>query len=217
MSHTASAAPTTLGAHSATSTTAAADGVTPTILPVALSGELGRGLYFGVVDGYAVFLQPDRISNASWEDCAAFATAAGGSLPTHHEVVALGAMSASLGLAGPYWMADRANGDRALALSFLTGFGGYSHTSNEFNGLVVRREPVVPAADGVEVVADVNAVADRMLDADLWPEDDELLAGIRAMLMLNWGLDSAQADARMSRFNFKVALASLGAMEGGAA
>lgn len=210
---------TTISAPSSTGTTGAAVGA-PSFIPSAftpdtISTAIGAELYAGIVDGHHVFLQADRISNASWEDCAAFATAAGGSLPTADEMAALRAVGVAF--SGPHWTAERANGDRALALSFLTGFGGYSHTSNEFNGLVVRREPVVPAADGVEVVADVNAVADRMLDADLWPEDSELLAGIRAMLMLNWGLDSAQADARMSRFNFRVALASLGAMEGGVA
>lgn len=194
-----------------------ADGATPAILPLAMYGELGRGLYVGVVDGYAVFLQPDRISNASWEDCAAFATAAGGSLPTHHEVVALAALSLSKLLVGPYWMADRANGDRALAFSFLSGLGGYSHTSNEFSALVVRREPVLPAVAGDEVGggggADADAVAAGMLDAELWPEDSELVAEIRAMFMTNWGIDRAQADARMLRFGFAAAVAAL---EGGA-
>ena len=42
----------------------------------------------------------------------------------------------------------------------------------------------------------------------------ELVAEIRAMFMHNWGMDQAQADARMSRLNFKAALAAL---EGGAA
>ncbi|OEZ80969.1 hypothetical protein JAB6_40040 [Janthinobacterium sp. HH104] len=60
----------------------------------------------------------------------------------------------------------------------------------------------------------IDAIADNLLDAELWPEDSELVAEIRAMFMHNWGMDQAQADARMSRFNFKTALAAL---EGGAA
>lgn len=60
----------------------------------------------------------------------------------------------------------------------------------------------------------IDAIADGLLDAELWPEDSELVAEIRAMFMHNWGMDQAQADARMSRFNFKAALAAL---EGGAA
>ncbi|OEZ70778.1 hypothetical protein JAB5_27980 [Janthinobacterium sp. HH103] len=60
----------------------------------------------------------------------------------------------------------------------------------------------------------IDAIADSLLDAELWPEDSELVVEIRAMFMHNWGMDQAQADARMSRFNFKSALAAL---EGGAA
>ena len=60
----------------------------------------------------------------------------------------------------------------------------------------------------------IDLIADSLLDAELWPEDSELVAEIRAMFMHNWGMDQAQADARMSRLNFKAALATL---EGGAA
>lgn len=60
----------------------------------------------------------------------------------------------------------------------------------------------------------IDAIADKLLDAELWPKDSELVAEIRAMFMHNWGMDQAQADARMSRLNFKAALAAL---EGGAA
>ena len=60
----------------------------------------------------------------------------------------------------------------------------------------------------------IDLIADRLVDAELWPEDSELVAEIRAMFMHNWGMDQAQADARMSRLNFKAALAAL---EGGAA
>lgn len=59
----------------------------------------------------------------------------------------------------------------------------------------------------------IDAIANSLLDAELWPEDSEIVAEIRAMFMHNWGMDQAQADARMSRFNFKSALAAL---EGGA-
>ncbi|SIQ21354.1 hypothetical protein SAMN05880566_102207 [Janthinobacterium sp. TND4EL3] len=63
----------------------------------------------------------------------------------------------------------------------------------------------------------IDLVADKLLDAELWPEDGEIVAEIRAMFMHNWGMDATQADARMSRFDFKAALASLAAVEGGAA
>ena len=67
---------------------------------------------------------------------------------------------------------------------------------------------------GAAPASAIDLIADHLLDAELWPEDSELVAEIRAMFMHNWGMDQAQADARMSRLNFKAALAAL---EGGAA
>ena len=67
---------------------------------------------------------------------------------------------------------------------------------------------------GVKPASAIDLIADHLLDAELWPEDSELVAEIRAMFMHNWGMDQAQADARMSRLNFKAALVAL---EGGAA
>ncbi|MGK5017683.1 hypothetical protein [Janthinobacterium sp. HLS12-2] len=67
---------------------------------------------------------------------------------------------------------------------------------------------------GAAPALEIDLIADNLLDAELWPEDSELVAEIRAMFMHNWGMDQAQADARMSRFNFKAALTAL---EGGAA
>ena len=67
---------------------------------------------------------------------------------------------------------------------------------------------------GAKPASAIDLIADKLLDAELWPEDSELVAEIRGMFMHNWGMDQAQADARMSRFNFKTALAAL---EGGAA
>ena len=67
---------------------------------------------------------------------------------------------------------------------------------------------------GAAPASAIDLIADNLLDAELWPEDSELVAEIRAMFMHNWGMDQAQADARMSRLNFKAALAAL---EGGAA
>ncbi|OHV96611.1 hypothetical protein AKG95_18060 [Janthinobacterium lividum] len=67
---------------------------------------------------------------------------------------------------------------------------------------------------GAAPASAIDLIADRLVDAELWPEDSELVAEIRAMFMHNWGMDQAQADARMSRLNFKAALAAL---EGGAA
>ena len=107
---------------------------------------------------------------------------------------------------------------------------------------LLRREPVQDNQNGSAVLADapecsryqaacenvararadhcksapsvLDTTADKLLDVELWPEDSELVAEIRAMFMHNWGMDQAQADARMSRFNFK---ATLAALEGGAA
>ena len=55
----------------------------------------------------------------------------------------------------------------------------------------------------------IDLIADRLLDAELWPEDSELVAEIRAMFMHNWGMDQAQADARMSRLSYSDAIAAL--------
>lgn len=108
------------------------------------------GLYAGVVAGHHVYLQ-SGFTVGTWEDCAQFATDAGGSLPAFDEMVVLRGLGVSY--AGPHWAADRANGDRALAFSFLSGLSGYSHTSLAFNGLVVRREAVVAAETGCAVTA----------------------------------------------------------------
>ena len=47
------------------------------------------------------------------------------------------------------------------------------------------------------------------LDADLHPLDSELAIEIRAMFLAHWNLDSIQADARMSHFNYGQAAAAL--------
>ena len=60
----------------------------------------------------------------------------------------------------------------------------------------------------------IDLIADRLLDAELWPEDSELVAEIRAMFMHNWGMDQAQADARMSRLNYSDALSALELLAG---
>ena len=72
----------------------------------------------------------------------------------------------------------------------------------------------IPFVTSATPASAIDVIADNLLDAELWPEDSELVAEIRAMFMHNWGMDQAQADARMSRLNFKAALAAL---EGGAA
>ena len=54
-----------------------------------------------------------------------------------------------------------------------------------------------------------EAIAACLLDADLWPVDSELALEIRAMFLAHWGMDSIQADARMSRFNYGEAVAAL--------
>jgi len=60
---------------------------------------------------------------------------------------------------------------------------------------------VVP--DTLAALADA---ADQLLADELWPEDTELVAEIRATFMREWGMDEQQADARMSRFDYRAAL-----------
>ena len=47
------------------------------------------------------------------------------------------------------------------------------------------------------------------IDADLHPLDSELALEIRAMFLAHWNMDSIQADARMSLFNYGQAVAAL--------
>ena len=84
-------------------------------------------------------------------------------------------------------------------------------TCAECNAIIQANASEQP---GAKPASAIDLIADRLVDAELWPEDSELVAEIRAMFMHNWGMDQAQADARMSRLNFKAALAAL---EGGAA
>ena len=84
-------------------------------------------------------------------------------------------------------------------------------TCADCNAIIYANANNLPGASQASAI---DLIADNLLDAELWPEDSELVAEIRAMFMHNWGMDQAQADARMSRFNFKAALAAL---EGGAA
>lgn len=54
-----------------------------------------------------------------------------------------------------------------------------------------------------------DAMADRLLDAELWPDDSEIVSEIRHMFMREWGMDSEQADARMGRFDYSAAVAAI--------
>ena len=67
---------------------------------------------------------------------------------------------------------------------------------------------------GAKPASAIDLIADRLVDAELWPEDSELVAEIRAMFMHNWGMDQAQADARMSRLNYSDALSALELLAG---
>ena len=67
---------------------------------------------------------------------------------------------------------------------------------------------------GAKPASAIDLIADRLVDAELWPEDSELVAEIRAMFMHNWGMDQAQADARMSRLNYSNALSALELLTG---
>ena len=204
MSHAASAAPTTSLAS------------THVALPLCS--------YAGIVTGqdgqadYHLFLLAGAISNATWEDAAAYAAARGGVLPTRAEMDLIGELDNEI-YSGPYWTADRLNGDHALARCFASGIEGYSHTSREFMARVVRRDPVEVWADTVVALPAtapiILAAADgALLDAELWPMDSELLAEIHDLFLQRWGMHAGQADIRMRRFNYQAARAAL---EGGAA
>lgn len=52
--------------------------------------------------------------------------------------------------------------------------------------------------------------ADQLMADELWPEDSEIIAEIRAMFMREWGMDEQQADARMARFDYARALGEIG-------
>ncbi|PKV47965.1 hypothetical protein CLU92_5440 [Janthinobacterium sp. 61] len=67
---------------------------------------------------------------------------------------------------------------------------------------------------GAKPASAIDLIADRLVEAELWPEDSELVAEIRAMFMHTWGMDQAQADARMSRLNYSDALSALELLAG---
>jgi len=66
------------------------------------------------------------------------------------------------------------------------------------------RYPEVLAEQAREEAA-LADLADHLVDSDLWPEDSEIVSEIRAMFMTQWGMDEAQADARMGRFDYAAA------------
>jgi len=204
MSHAASAVPTTPLASSHVA------------LPICsyagiVAGELGT-------PDYHLFLLAGSIANATWEDAAAFAAGRGGSLPTRMEMNFIGELDNEI-VSGPYWTADRIDGNRAMAYSFSSGIEGYSHTSSEFMARVVRRDPVVVGAAAADIhpikaPTILAANAGALLDAELWPMDCELLTEIHDLFLQRWGMHAGQADIRMARFNYQAARAAL---EGGAA
>lgn len=65
----------------------------------------------------------------------------------------------------------------------------------------------------MEITQDKQALltdrADQLMADELWPEDSEIVAEIRAMFMREWGMDEQQADARMSRFDYARALGEM--------
>lgn len=180
--------------------------------------------YAGIAAGkdgqpdYHLFLLAGAAKNATWEDAAAFAASRGGVLPTRAEMDLIGELDNEI-YSGPYWTADRDNGDRALAYSFSSRIEGYSHTSCEFMARAVRREPVevwadTPVALPTKAPIILAAADGALLDAELWPMDSELLAEIHDLFLQRWGMHAGQADIRMRRFNYQAARAAL---EGGAA
>jgi hypothetical protein len=79
-------------------------------------------------------------------------------------------------------------------------------TCAECNAIIQANASAQPAATPASAI---DLIADGLLDAELWPEDSELVAEIRAMFLAHWGMDQAQADARMSRLNYSDAIAVL--------
>lgn len=180
--------------------------------------------YAGIVAGtdgqadYHLFLLAGVAKDVAWEDAAAYAAGRGGVLPTRAEMDLIGELDNDI-YSGPYWTADRADGNRAMAYSFSSGIEGYSHTSSEFMARVVRRDPVEVWADtpvALPAKAPIILAANdgALLDAELWPIDCELLAEIHDLFLQRWGMHAGQADIRMARFNYQAARAAL---EGGAA
>ena len=84
-------------------------------------------------------------------------------------------------------------------------------TCAECNAIIQANASEQP---GAKPASAIDMIADNLLDAELWPEDSELVAEIRAMFMHNWGMDQAQADARMSRLNYSDALSALELLTG---
>lgn len=64
--------------------------------------------------------------------------------------------------------------------------------------------------------AATNSIAATPIDADIHPLDSELAIEIRAMFLAHWNMDSVQADARMSHFNYGQAVAVLPTPQPGA-
>lgn len=204
MSHTASAAPTT--------------SLASTHVALAICSYAGIAAGKNGQADYHLFLLAGAARNVAWEDAAAYAAARGGALPTRAEMDLIGELDNEI-FSGPYWTADRIDGNRAMAYSFSSGIEGYSHTSSEFMARFVRREPVeawtdTPVALPAKSPTILAANDGALLDAELWPIDCELLAEIHDLFLQRWGMHAGQADIRMARFNYQAARAAL---EGGAA
>ena len=84
-------------------------------------------------------------------------------------------------------------------------------TCAECNAIIQANASEQP---GAKPASAIDLIADRLVDAELWPEDSELVAEIRSMFMHNWGMDQAQADARMSRLSYSDAITALELLAG---
>lgn len=75
---------------------------------------------------------------------------------------------------------------------------------------------VVHGALKADAAITAESSATSLIDADLQPLDSELAIEIRAMFLAHWNMDSVQADARMSHFNYGQAVAVLPTPQPGA-
>lgn len=55
-------------------------------------------------------------------------------------------------------------------------------------------------------LAAIEAMSKTLHEVELWPEDSEIITAIRNTFMAEWGFTPEQADARMSHFNYPVAM-----------
>lgn len=156
MSHTASAAPTTLAADPTTSTTAAAVGAispalpafAPGFFPIAIGAAFAEGVYAGIVRGVAgapdqhLVLMFGEAEDVNWADACAWAASIGGSLPTRAEQAVLFGNLKDQFQPDWYWSGEQAGLSDAWGQNFYDGLQFTSYRSYEGRARAIRRLPI---------------------------------------------------------------------------